>query len=170
MSALFFSSIFEVFLETFSYGVYFVLFTAVIYLSFTRNRISPQKRPALWVLLGLIFQFLTITAHWIDGMNEIYYTVVHLGGGPAADAFYSDLSTASSIIHITLFIICSLVTDLLVIHRLYIICAHERSVVVFPLAVLVAEAVSGSSVIVHFKNWVRAKNSRLSCSPCRMLP
>ncbi|KAJ7242398.1 hypothetical protein B0H12DRAFT_1236789 [Mycena haematopus] len=141
MAALYSSSVVETFLETFCYGAYLVLFTAVIYLFPTRNgRGSSQKRPALWVLFGLVLQFLIITAHWINTMNETYYTVVRLGGGSAAAIYYFNLSEVPSIIHITLFVLCSLITDLLVVHRTYVICSHKRSGIVFPLAILLAEA------------------------------
>ncbi|KAJ6533366.1 hypothetical protein B0H10DRAFT_2247224 [Mycena sp. CBHHK59/15] len=91
------ASLAETCLEIFLYGVYTVLFTTVIYLFRSRRRILPEKRPALWVFLGLVVQFLTITAHWIDTIYETFFTFVRFGGGAAAEAFYLDLTTPSSV-------------------------------------------------------------------------
>ncbi|KAJ7471978.1 hypothetical protein FB451DRAFT_1471027 [Mycena latifolia] len=105
----------EALLELFFYGVYAVLFTTVFYL-FSRRGTSPKKRPPRWVLLrvGLVAQFLVITTHWVNTIYETYFAIVHLGGGAEAAAFYSDLSTPSSVIVIALLLICALVTDSLV--------------------------------------------------------
>ncbi|KAJ7471983.1 hypothetical protein FB451DRAFT_1399281 [Mycena latifolia] len=137
-------------LEIFLYGVYAVLFTAVIYLFRSRSESSPEKRPARWVLLGLVAQFLIITAHWINSIYNTFFGIVHLGGGIAAEAFYSNLSSPTTILHITFLVTCTLLTDLLVIHRLYVICSRTRSFVIFPLVLLVGQAVSGSGIIYRF--------------------
>ncbi|KAJ6552037.1 hypothetical protein DFH09DRAFT_600908 [Mycena vulgaris] len=134
-------------LEIFLYGVYAVLFTAVIYLF--RSRRGSQPETVRWVLLGLVVQYLTITAHWINTIYETFFVFLHLGGDAAA-AFYSDLSTPSAVMHITLLVICTLVTDLLVIHRLYAICSHRPKAILIPAILLVGEAVSGGGIIIGF--------------------
>ncbi|KAJ6552038.1 hypothetical protein DFH09DRAFT_1167758, partial [Mycena vulgaris] len=143
----------ETCLENLLYGVYAVLFTTVIYLFRSRREGLPGKRPARWVLLGLITQFLVITAHWVNTLYKIFFAIVHLGGGAAAEAFYLDFSTPSSVLNLTLLVICTIVTDLFVIHRLYVICAHQRNIILFPLALLVGQAVAGSGLIHRFVKW-----------------
>ncbi|KAJ7471980.1 hypothetical protein FB451DRAFT_312116 [Mycena latifolia] len=147
MSSIVTANLIKACLEIFLYGVYAVLFTAVIYLFRNRSESSPEKRPARWVLLGLVAQFLIITAHWINTIYNTFFGIVHLGGGTAAEAFYSNLSSPTAILHITFLVTCTLLTDLLVIHRLYVICSHRRDFVIFPLVLLVGQAVSGSGVI-----------------------
>ncbi|KAJ7471979.1 hypothetical protein FB451DRAFT_1399278 [Mycena latifolia] len=146
------AALIEALLELFLYGVYAVLFTTVVYLFRGRRGSSPEKRPVRWVLLGLIAQFLIITAHWVNTIYQTLFAIVHLGGGAPAAAFYSDLATPSSIVHITLRVICALLTDLLVIHRLYAIFSYRRNVILFPLTLLVGQAVCGSSIIYRFAN------------------
>ncbi|KAJ7742727.1 hypothetical protein DFH07DRAFT_39664 [Mycena maculata] len=139
----------EVLVETLLYGVYMVLVAIVIYL-FRRRHGIVQKRPVRWVFLGLIVQFLTISAHWIDVIYEIYFSFVHLGCGETSIlAFYSDLSAPASVLQVTLFVICSLVTDML-IHRLYVIFSYRRNPVIFPLVLLVGQAISGGGIISAF--------------------
>ncbi|KAJ7207825.1 hypothetical protein GGX14DRAFT_454509 [Mycena pura] len=56
MSALATASLVEALLESVLYGVYGVLCITVLYLFCSRER-----RPAVWVSLGLVIQFFTIT-------------------------------------------------------------------------------------------------------------
>ncbi|KAJ7742740.1 hypothetical protein DFH07DRAFT_39849 [Mycena maculata] len=139
----------EALFETLLYGAYGVLFAIVIYL-FRRRHGIMEKRPVRGVLLGLIVQFITITVHWINGIYEVYFSFVHLGGGETIVAFYSDLSAPHAVLQITLFVICSLVADMLVIYRLYVIFSHRRNPVIFPLLLLVGQAISGGGVISVF--------------------
>ncbi|KAJ6552035.1 hypothetical protein DFH09DRAFT_1167748 [Mycena vulgaris] len=143
----------EACLENLLYGLYVVLFTTVIYLFRSRREGLSGRRPARWVLLGLITQFLVITAHWVSPLSFIFFAIVHLGGGAAAEVFYVDLSTPFSVLNITLLAICAIVTDLLVIYRLYVICAHQRNIILFPLVLLVGQAVCGSGLIHRFVKW-----------------
>ncbi|KAJ7688970.1 hypothetical protein B0H17DRAFT_645943 [Mycena rosella] len=147
----------EALVEMFLYGVYAVLLTAVIYLVRSRRGSLLEKKSARWVLFGLIIQFLVITGHCINTICETFLAIVRLGGGAAAEAFYLDLSTTSSVVHITLLVMCTLVTDILVIHRLYVICSYTRNIVLFPLAILVAQAAGGVGSIYHFARWYSDK-------------
>ncbi|KAJ7461788.1 hypothetical protein B0H11DRAFT_2056027 [Mycena galericulata] len=67
------------------------------------------------LLLCLVAQFLTVSGHWITTLYKIHIGLVHLGGGPAADAFYNNLSNPSSIAQVALFVVCNLLTDFLVV-------------------------------------------------------
>ncbi|KAJ7218560.1 hypothetical protein GGX14DRAFT_595276 [Mycena pura] len=82
-SALVTACLVEALLESVLYGVYGVLCITVLYLFRSRER-----RPAVWVSLGLVIQFFTITGHWICTL----YAFVHLDGGDAAAAFYDNMS------------------------------------------------------------------------------
>ncbi|KAJ7461792.1 hypothetical protein B0H11DRAFT_2056052 [Mycena galericulata] len=102
------------------------------------------------LLLCLAAQFLTVSSHWITTLYRIYFALVHLGGGPAGDAYYVDLSTPSSVAQVALFVVCTLLTDLLVIHRLYVIFGRRRAPAMFPLILLVGQAVAGGGLISVF--------------------
>ncbi|KAJ7143954.1 hypothetical protein C8R44DRAFT_864959 [Mycena epipterygia] len=155
------------FLGIFLCGVYTVLFLTVMYLFHRRHRI-PGRKPARWVLLGLVLQFVTITAvrnyfrhfgagiyresvlqHCIDTIYRTCFSFLRLGGGPAADAFDIHLSTPSVVLKSMLFVICTLVTDLLVIHRVYVVFSYRHSVIMLPLTFLVGQAVCDGGVVYH---------------------
>ncbi|KAJ7140097.1 hypothetical protein C8R43DRAFT_602831 [Mycena crocata] len=138
------------FIEVFIYGGYITLFATVVYLFHSRHGISPDKRPVHWVLLGLVIQFLVVTAHWVNTIYRTFHAIVGLGAGSGAGAFYSNLSTPSSVVHVTLLVISTFVTDVLVIHRLYVIYSHNRRVVICPLVFLVGQAVCGVGIIYNF--------------------
>ncbi|KAJ7102886.1 hypothetical protein C8R44DRAFT_808706 [Mycena epipterygia] len=139
MSSLATAVLIEAFVEIFFYGVYVVLFATVMYLSRSRHGLIPEKRPIRWLLLGLCVQFLIITAHWIDTIYRACFGFLHLGGGTAAEVFYLDQSAPYAVADVTLFVICTLVTDILVIHRLYVISSHRLNIIVFPLTALMGQ-------------------------------
>ncbi|KAJ7098951.1 hypothetical protein C8R44DRAFT_988733 [Mycena epipterygia] len=138
-----------VFLEIFLYGVYTVLFSTVMYLFHRRHRI-PGRKPANWVLLGLVLQFVAITAYGIAIIYRACFSFLRLGGGSAADAFDINLSTPPAVMESTLCLICTLITDLLVTHRVYAIFSSERMVVFLPLTFLVGQAVCEGGILYHF--------------------
>ncbi|KAJ7102881.1 hypothetical protein C8R44DRAFT_808694 [Mycena epipterygia] len=150
MSSLATAALIEAFVEIFFYGVYVVLFATVMYLFRSRHGLIPETRPTRWLLLGLCVQFLIITAHWIDTIYQACFSFLHLGGGTAAEAFYLNQSAPSAVAEATLFVTCTLVTDLLVIHRLYVISSHSLNVIMFPLTALMGQAVGGAGIIYRF--------------------
>ncbi|KAJ7432548.1 hypothetical protein B0H11DRAFT_796627 [Mycena galericulata] len=141
----------EALLETFLYAVYAVLFAIVVYLFLRRHGLTDSKRPAAstWMLwICLVAQFLTVSGHWITTLYRIYLGSVHLGGGSAADAFYNDLSTPSYVAQVALYGFCVLRS--LRIHRLYVVFCYRRIPVIFPLILLVGQAVAGGGMISVF--------------------
>ncbi|KAJ7207846.1 hypothetical protein GGX14DRAFT_567148 [Mycena pura] len=88
LHALATANLVEALLESVLYGVYCVLCITVLYLFRSRER-----RPAVWVSMGLVIQFFTITGHWIGTLYATLFAFGHLGGGTAAAAFYDNLSS-----------------------------------------------------------------------------
>ncbi|KAJ7689025.1 hypothetical protein B0H17DRAFT_1067527 [Mycena rosella] len=145
MPAVITASVAEAFLEVLLYGAYIVFFAGVVYLF----RIRRGKQPAaLWVLLGLVVHFLAITGHWIITLYKSFYIAVNLGGGCGVEVFLSP-SSPSSVAQVTFLLMTTLITDSLVIQRLYVICA-DRRLVWFPLILLVAQAVCGGATLYNF--------------------
>ncbi|KAJ6621849.1 hypothetical protein B0H10DRAFT_2016068 [Mycena sp. CBHHK59/15] len=133
----------KAFLELSLYGLYVVLFTAVIYL-FRHGFIASKNRPVL-LELTLVVQFIIITA--------TYFCFMKTGGGAAAKACYLNSAAPAAVANIALFVVAGLITDLLVIHRLYVIWTHRRKVVIFPLVLIVPQAdgtVSGAGLVSTF--------------------
>ncbi|KAJ6595252.1 hypothetical protein DFH09DRAFT_160273 [Mycena vulgaris] len=149
MSSILATGIAEAVLELTLYGGFVVVYSSVVYLFWSRGLIS-RDRPIFFVFLALIVLFLTITAHWINGIYIVYFAFIHLGGGIAAEVYYGSLSTPTSLAHISLAEVASFITDSLVIHRLYVVWSCNRRVIIFPLLTLLCQAVSGTHIIYDF--------------------
>ncbi|KAJ6544166.1 hypothetical protein B0H19DRAFT_1267467 [Mycena capillaripes] len=141
MSSALSAGLIQAVLELTLYGVYFVLFSTVVYLFWHRPAAGLTKRPKIFVFLALVTQFLAITAHWINTIYGTYLPFVQLGGGAEAENFYHTLGTPSLKTHIVLTEMTNTLTDCLVIHRLYVIWDFKFSIVAFPLVLLVLQVV-----------------------------
>ncbi|KAJ6535737.1 hypothetical protein B0H19DRAFT_1383171 [Mycena capillaripes] len=133
-------------LELTLYGAFIVLFSTVVYLFSARGLIS-RRRPTFFVFLALVGLFLSITAHWINGIYMLYKAFIHLGGGFAAEVLYLTLSSPPALAHISLVEVTTVITDSLMIHRLYTVWSCDPRVVVFPLLMLACQIVSGIHII-----------------------
>ncbi|KAJ7079676.1 hypothetical protein C8R44DRAFT_824641 [Mycena epipterygia] len=151
----------QAFVELTLYGIYFVVFSTVLYLFW--HKLDLTKGPIIFVLLAIVLQFLAITAHWINTMHGTYLAFVHLGGGLGAEKFYGTLGTPTLKTHIILSELVNTITDSLVVYRLYVIWDRKNSVVAFPLILLAAQIVSGIGGVVGFftKNPANFRSSSL---------
>ncbi|KAF7349842.1 hypothetical protein MVEN_01284700 [Mycena venus] len=146
MSFVLASGLTEGILELTLYGVFTVLFCTVTYLFSTRGLIS-RKRPTFFVFLALVGLFLSITAHWINGIYMLYLAFIRLGGGFAAEVLYLSLSSPPALAHISLVEVATVITDGLMIYRLYVVWSLDRRVVIFPAVVLACQIVCGIRII-----------------------
>ncbi|KAJ7079680.1 hypothetical protein C8R44DRAFT_824644, partial [Mycena epipterygia] len=146
----------QAFVELTLYGIYFVVFSTVLYLFW--HKLDLTKSPIIFVLLAIVLQFLAITAavsranRTSTTMYGTYLAFVHLGGGLRAEQFYGTLGTPTLKTHIILSELINTITDSLVVHRLYVIWDHKNSVVAFPMALLAAQVISGIGGVVGFFN------------------
>ncbi|KAJ6558314.1 hypothetical protein B0H19DRAFT_1261837 [Mycena capillaripes] len=132
--------------ELLLYGIYLVLFAAVVYL-FHRDAMLSKHRPPL-LEFGIVVQFLVVTAHLIASIVEAYFCLNNAGGGVPAQICFLNTATPVAVANIAFFILTSIITDILVIHRLYVIWTRSRKVIVAPLVLLLVQAVGGSGVVV----------------------
>ncbi|KAJ7830702.1 hypothetical protein B0H13DRAFT_2114114, partial [Mycena leptocephala] len=146
LSGVLVSGLTEGVLELTLYGAFSVLFSVVVYLFSTRGLIS-RKRPTFFVFLALVGLFVSITAHWLTVIYVLYLTFIHLGGGFAAEVYYLTLSTTASVVHFSLVEVATVITDGLVIHRLYVVWSYNSRIVIFPIFILVYQIVSGIHII-----------------------
>ncbi|KAJ7772397.1 hypothetical protein B0H16DRAFT_1769216 [Mycena metata] len=153
MSPILSAALIQAFLELTFYGVYFVIFSTVVYLFWHSPGLT--KRPKILLFLALVVQFLAITAHWINTIQGTYLAFVKSGGGAEAERFYHTLKTPSLEIHIILTEMTNTLTDCLVvsssactsdfprarpeIHRLYVIWGHKLTIIAFPLLMLIVQ-------------------------------
>ncbi|KAJ7164475.1 hypothetical protein C8R46DRAFT_1278846 [Mycena filopes] len=134
-------------LEVTLYGGFTVLFGGVAYLFSTRNLIS-RRRPTFFVFLALVGLFLTVTAHWINGLYVLYLAFIRLGGGLPAEIWYLTLSTPTFLAHMSILEVTTVITDSLVIYRLYVVWSNDFRTVIFPLILLAGQITCGVKIIV----------------------
>ncbi|KAJ6484065.1 hypothetical protein C8R45DRAFT_1099226 [Mycena sanguinolenta] len=146
MSVVLASGLTEGVLELTLYGGFTVLFSTVVYLFATRGLIS-RKRPTFFVFLALVGLFLAITAHWITSIYVLFLAFIHLGGGLPAEILYLTLSVPPELSQMSLAEVVLVITDSLMIHRLYVVYSFDRRVVIFPICVLILQVVSGIHII-----------------------
>ncbi|KAJ7252920.1 hypothetical protein C8J57DRAFT_1237744 [Mycena rebaudengoi] len=133
-------------LELTLYGAFVGLFSTVVYLFSTRGLIS-RKSLTFFIFVALVGLFLSVTAHWINGIRALYRAFIFLGGGFPAEVFYLTLSSATSLVHYSLVVVTTVITDSLMIHRLYTVWSCDRRVIIFPLLVLASQIVSGIHIL-----------------------
>ncbi|KAJ7917372.1 hypothetical protein B0H13DRAFT_2443084 [Mycena leptocephala] len=148
LSSILAAGLIQAFLELTLYGVYFAVFSTVVYLFCHRTGIT--KSPMIFVVLAVVLQFFTITAHWINTMHGTYLPFVELGGGAEAEKFYHTLGTVTLKTHVILAELTNSIKDCLVVHRLYVAWDYRLNVVEVPLLFLAAQIVSGIAVIHGF--------------------
>ncbi|KAJ7434476.1 hypothetical protein FB451DRAFT_1418864 [Mycena latifolia] len=108
-------------IESCLYGLRLILFLAVLYL---RN-----GRGALIINLGIVGFLVLVTIHWIITLYQSFNSIVQLGGGmPAAKLLMMLLAMSV------------FVSDTLVIHQLWSVWGHRRSIILFPSLVLVGQS------------------------------
>ncbi|KAJ7060953.1 hypothetical protein C8F01DRAFT_1141386 [Mycena amicta] len=119
-------------LEAGFFGVYAVLFVTVVYLFRSRDR-----RPPNVVAGGLVAQFVLITAHW--GYN--LYLIFGVNSRPSHKLLVRAIPGA------LLSQATAVITNLLVIHRVYVIFACRLPLVVPSLVLVLGQVASGSGYI-----------------------
>ncbi|KAJ7602587.1 hypothetical protein B0H17DRAFT_1154949 [Mycena rosella] len=136
-------------LELTLYGPFAILFSAVVYLFWTRGLIS-RKRPTFFVFLALLVLFLLITAHWLNAIIILYHAFGQLDHFLAV--LFSITPTPTAVIHFTLVLISATITDGLAIHRLYAVWSRNPHVVIIlPIIFLGSQIVT--SVLMIYNVW-----------------
>ncbi|KAJ6510742.1 hypothetical protein C8R45DRAFT_395489 [Mycena sanguinolenta] len=134
--------------ELLLYGVYLTLFAAVVYLFRTGNQ---RSRPLL-LQVGVGVQFLAITAHLITAVVQAYSCLAKPDGGVAIELCFLDLDAPVVVANTALFVLTSLVTDILVIQRLSVTWTHPLTVLIFPAFCLLVQVAGGVGVVITFSS------------------
>ncbi|KAJ7328932.1 hypothetical protein DFH08DRAFT_1023515 [Mycena albidolilacea] len=122
-------------------GIYLVLFVVVIY--FFRSGFMASKSRPLLLELGIVVQFLFIAAHLITSIVEMDSCLQS-----TVKTCFGSLDSSAAVANLAFFVLTSLITDMLVIQRLSVIWTHNRTVVYFPVFLLLVQAVGGVGVVV----------------------
>ncbi|KAF7305451.1 hypothetical protein HMN09_00797800 [Mycena chlorophos] len=141
LDSLISSALVESLLETGLFGVYAVLFITVLYLFRSRDR-----RPPRVVLAALVAQFVICIAHWINTLYVVIYTLGSMQRDEAG-VYLGDMSVWSFGTNVALSQAGALITNLLLIHRLYVVFARDILAVVPALSLWAIQMVSSMGVL-----------------------
>lgn len=123
-------------IETFCYGIFFVLAVTSIYLLVRHQLEQSRKVKPHFVLLASLALFLVVTAHWILTAIRLFDAFVHSRDGKAPLLYYADLTQPTDIAKTALVAMCGVTGDVIVLHRLWVVWGYNKLVVVFPLLLL----------------------------------
>jgi len=129
------------FLESFFYGLFFLLFCTSTYLMAQRHRhlslgsrmtvsTASLLRNPLFVIAILLF--ILITAHWVLVVYGSFMAFIYYESGTSPSDFYANLSTPSQIGRTTIFAITLLIADAVFLYRLWVIWERNKYVMIFP--------------------------------------
>ncbi|KAJ7649018.1 hypothetical protein DFH06DRAFT_1475989 [Mycena polygramma] len=93
------------------------------------------------VFVSVICLFLVVTAHWTTVVYRSFIAYVALQHGSEAETFFSDHTQLSEVIQ-SCFMSLSVIGDSLIIHRLWVVWARKKNVLVVPVVSLITLAVS----------------------------
>nr|GAT47106.1 predicted protein [Mycena chlorophos] len=141
LDSLISSALVESLLETGLFGVYAVLFITVLYLFRSRDR-----RPPRIVLAALVAQFVICIVHWINTLYVVIYTLGSMQRDEAG-VYLGDMSVWSFGTNVALSQAGALITNLLLIHRLYVVFARDILAVVPALSLWAIQMVSSMGVL-----------------------
>ncbi|KAF7305464.1 hypothetical protein HMN09_00799100 [Mycena chlorophos] len=139
-SSIVFGNLLATILEAALFGLYTVLFVTVLYLFQSRER-----RPHQVVLIGLVVQFLALLGHWINTFYQALHAIGHLDSD-AATAYYNSPSLSFRL-DMVLFGVVTFATNVVMIHRVYVVFLRRIAPVVLPLAHLLGQLVAASGIV-----------------------
>ncbi|KAJ7695328.1 hypothetical protein B0H14DRAFT_3042359 [Mycena olivaceomarginata] len=135
------------------YSMYSVLFAISMYLLLRRHTATNPSRKAASVFTSVIFLsaivlFLVVTGHWTMIVYRAFHAFLSFQNGSETELFYLNniqlTYRAMNILTTTSIVI----GDALIIHRLWVVWAKSRLVVVFPICSVIAFIV-GSGISTH---------------------
>ncbi|KAJ6596339.1 hypothetical protein DFH09DRAFT_130085 [Mycena vulgaris] len=148
-----------VIIETFFYGIYLVLFLTSIYLLLTVQ--SRGFRRSIWlspILCGGSVLCIAVTGHWILTVDRLFLAFVSVENGSNPVGFYGDYAQPTQLIQSSLLLISLAIVDVLFVHRLWTVWAHNRYVVIFPCITLFGLLVSTIGVTYDFSQFKAGDN------------
>ncbi|KAJ7627795.1 hypothetical protein DFH06DRAFT_1480806 [Mycena polygramma] len=145
-------------------GMYIILFFISMHLLLRRynaTHTSHKSRPtssifASTVFVSAICLFLVVTAvrwvipsfHWITIVYRCFIAYVALQHGNEAETFFSDHTQLTEVIQNCFMLLSIVIGDSLIIHRLWVVWAHKKLVLVVPVGSLITLTV-GSFVSLN---------------------
>ncbi|KAI0725166.1 hypothetical protein C8Q72DRAFT_760139, partial [Fomitopsis betulina] len=128
-------------MESFLYGLFFILYGTSTYVLVRQgqrkmaaegqqSRMNSVYKAPMFLAAHLIF--LTVTGHWILTVYRLFEAFVNYRGGTQALFYYASIAFTSEVVRIALLVSTVLVSDAMIIYRLYIIWGYNKLVIIPP--------------------------------------
>ncbi|THV08182.1 hypothetical protein K435DRAFT_740107 [Dendrothele bispora CBS 962.96] len=141
--------------ETFFYGIYFILSVISAVLIFSPSSATPYsstyrrspsatvKRP---IFISAILLFIFVTAHWICDIFRAYQAFVLFEGGVRPSDFYADLSQSSKAVKNGLLVASKVTSDATLVYRLWLAWERNSKIIIFPTVTLLGLTIFGVGI------------------------
>ncbi|KAF4612669.1 hypothetical protein D9613_011881 [Agrocybe pediades] len=139
-------------IESFLYGVFFLLSILSVYLLVWRQKsASPRKKVVSEPLfIATCAMFTTVTAHWIITFIRLFDAFINFNGGQTPILYYGDLRRTTEVMKTAFLVATLVISDAVVIYRLWVVWNYNKTIVIFPLSTLVGLMVCGSGITYQF--------------------
>ncbi|KAF5346214.1 hypothetical protein D9757_014052 [Collybiopsis confluens] len=131
-------------IESFSYGIFFLLTASSIVLTVYRHRrIRASLRgdlPAIWkqpMNYGTFGLAILVTTHWILNFFRLFQAFVIVDDGKAPGIFFANLRETSVVIKTAVLFSILILSDALIIYRVWVIWSYSFYVIIFPVLTLI---------------------------------
>ncbi|KZT65620.1 hypothetical protein DAEQUDRAFT_768681 [Daedalea quercina L-15889] len=142
-------------IESFLYGIVFLLSLTFSYLhvsravgsnsTYGRARLSRIVTP---IFVGTVFVFSTCTTHWCLTMTRLFQAFVIYEGGAAPLLFYASLSEPTEVAKTAVVIATLIGADIMIAYRMWIVWGKNWYVVIVPMLTVLGLCVSGIGIVV----------------------
>ncbi|KZT67777.1 hypothetical protein DAEQUDRAFT_766932 [Daedalea quercina L-15889] len=145
--------------ECYLYGIFSVLYGTSTYLLVRqgrekmaaeglRSRINSVYRAPMFIAAQIIF--LTVTGHWVLTVYRLFAAFVNFRGGTDPLYYYADIALTSEVAKCALLVATVLVSDAMIIYRLYIIWGYNKLIILPPILTWLGLIAVGAGVCWQF--------------------
>ncbi|GBE88079.1 hypothetical protein SCP_1203080 [Sparassis crispa] len=151
-------------IESFFYGIFFVLFCSSTYLMVQRQRqlnstgssSKPIYKSPLFIA-GLAM-FTCVTAHWILTVYRSFQAFIYFENGTLPIAYYGNLANTAEVVKTAFLVTALLIGDAVMIYRLWIVWNYNKYVIIFPLCTFLANVACCIAVVYQFTQYRFGQN------------
>ncbi|PCH42396.1 hypothetical protein WOLCODRAFT_73087 [Wolfiporia cocos MD-104 SS10] len=145
-------------MESLLYGIFLMLFGTSTYLLLQRGSQQSQiassvtARP-IWrtpMFLAAILMAFIVTSHWILTVYRLFDAFINYQGGAEPLIALADLSWRSEVVKTAFLVAAVLLSDIMIIYRLYIVWSYNKLIVIFPMLTWCGLVACGTGVCWQF--------------------
>ncbi|KAF5371334.1 hypothetical protein D9758_004080 [Tetrapyrgos nigripes] len=150
--------------ETFLYGCFFLLTTISMILVFVpletkATALSCERRSFRTIIkrpmfISAFLILLSVTAHWICSYYRSWQAFITFEGGTQSAYFYADMSQTSQVAKTGTLVFALLVSDAMLIYRLWVVWDRNWKVIIFPILTLISLTICGFGITYQFTRYV----------------